>query len=404
MPDLIFVSLENWDEIWRRNQFVCAEWARRHPQATVLFVGLPINVSNAVRRGQLRRIFAARSYPPAVEGANVVVTHPLKLLPDSIGLGRWINAAMFRRHVKKEVRRLGLERPMLWLNPQSAVHMVGRMNEAGCIYDVTDDWTALSQSESLRKRIIADDAELCGKADAVIVCSQRLLEMKRAMARRVHLIPNGVEVEHYAGVTKEGPVPETARGWAKPVFGYTGTAHPDRVDVKLVAELSERLAQHGKGSLVFVGPNHLPGDVVGQLTARGNVYFTGAVPYLKIPEYMRAFDVCVVPHRMSAFTESLNPIKLFEYLAAGKPIVATDVAGFRDFPELVRIARTADEFFDQMLLALQEGDSKLQARRDEAAKHSWKLRVDQIEEVLMSIGRQPIEPSMKKSELSGAAV
>jgi glycosyltransferase involved in cell wall biosynthesis len=156
--------------------------------------------------------------------------------------------------------------------------------------------------------------------------------------------------------------------------------------------------------LVFVGPNHLPGDVVGQLTARGNVYFTGAVPYLKIPEYMRAFDVCVVPHRMSAFTESLNPIKLFEYLAAGKPIVATDVAGFRDFPELVRIARTADEFFDQMLLALQEGDSKLQARRDEAAKHSWKLRVDQIEEVLMSIGRQPIEPSMKKSELSGAAV
>jgi len=97
---------------------------------------------------------------------------------------------------------------------------------------------------------------------------------------------------------------------------------------------------------------------------------------------MRAFDVCITPHRVTAFTESLNPIKLWEYMAAGKPIVSTDIAGFRDYPSLVRIARDADSFLDAVREALAEDPKTAALRQSQAAGHSWEQRLDAIEAII----------------------
>jgi glycosyltransferase involved in cell wall biosynthesis len=129
------------------------------------------------------------------------------------------------------------------------------------------------------------------------------------------------------------------------------------------------------------------------------VHFTGPVSYQRIPEYMRAFDVCIVPHRMTPFTESLNPIKLWEYLAVGKPIVATPVAGFRDYPQFVSLAATADQFLAAMQAALTEDPGSAPARRAEAAKHSWVSRVDQIETVLADSVERRKRAAAQKSHL-----
>ncbi|HZK82788.1 MAG TPA: glycosyltransferase, partial [Humisphaera sp.] len=86
-----------------------------------------------------------------------------------------------------------------------------------------------------------------------------------------------------------------------------------------------------------------------------------------------------------AFTESLNPIKLFEYLAAGKPIVATDVAGFREAFPWVRIANTPGEFVQAALESLNEDSSLAASRHEESRRHSWKARVDQVEEFIASL-------------------
>jgi glycosyltransferase involved in cell wall biosynthesis len=257
--------------------------------------------------------------------------------------------------------------------------MVGRMGEAAAIYDVTDDWTSFEQSAALARRTRMQDEELARRADAVIVCSKRLFEMKQGLARRLYLIENGVHAEHYSDVLKEGPVPEAAGAWAKPVFGYTGTVHPERVDVGLVEALAKRM---DRGSMVFVGPNHLSVDDQARLAETGKIHFVGPVPYSELPKFMRAIDVCIVPHRMTAFTESLNPIKLWEYMAVGKPIVATDVAGFRDFSDLVRIARSPEGFLSAMWLAEREGTERAAARHDVARQHSWSTRVDQIVTVI----------------------
>ena len=385
MNDLIFVSMESWDEVWRRNQFICAELATRHPDRKILFVGLPVDVSNLLRRGRWMELLVCRT--TTVDGlSNIVSTRPVKLFPNSLGLGRRINELMFRRHVRRLARKLHLCNPALWLNPHSAVHMAGAMKESCVIYDITDDWTTITQSPRQTKLVMSQDEALCRRADATIVCSDRLLEMKKPIARRLFLVPNGVDCRHYQDVSGGGDLlPDAASRWLRPVYGYTGTVHPDRVDVELVREFALRV----DGTVVLVGPDMLPRAAKARLNLP-NIVIHGPVPYQQLPRYMKAFDVSIVPHRMTVFTESLNPIKLWEYLAAGKPIVSTDVAGFRDYPRLVRLARSADEFVAAARAALDESSgnaskSPSSERRRIAAENSWSRRVDEIERIIDGI-------------------
>jgi glycosyltransferase involved in cell wall biosynthesis len=380
MNDIVFVSLETWDEIWRRNQFLCAEFSKRHPGRKILFIGPPVDVSNMVRSGNFRDLAKGRQrslpdYP------NITVTRPLKLAPTTLSFGKAINELMARRHLRRMMRIRGLRRPVLWLNPHSALHLVGRIDAAGVVYDITDDWTRFrDQSERARTLVIEQDAMLCRKADAVIVCSDDLRRSKEGVASNLHLIPNGVDAVHYRGVLDAGgPLPAAAESWAKPVLGYTGTIHSERVDLNLI----EALARHFSGGTVaLVGPVMLAQAERERLRGCRNVAFIGAVSYREIPDYMRAFDVCITPHRVTPFTESLNPIKLWEYLAAGKPIVSTKVAGFRDYPELVDCAADTDGFINAVHRALHDSPLKGRLRQEEAERHSWSSRAQLAEEVM----------------------
>jgi len=383
---MIFVSLEDWDEVWRRNQFLCAGLARRFPDRKILFVGLPRDVSHGLRRG---RLGALRAEPLAAvpEYPNITLLHPLKVFPNTLAWGRRANEALARRQIRQAAATMGMERPLLWLNPHSAVHMAGRMGERAVVYDITDDWISPAQSERMRRLTTAQDAALCGRADAVIVCSQKLYDMKRGLTSSLHLVPNGVDAAHYRSVLDaDGPRPEATRGWRGPAFGYAGTIHPERVDVALVEHLARAFPQ---GTVALVGPDLLTGPDRARLDALGNVARLGAVPYSCLPDYLRAFDVCITPHCMSEFTESLNPIKLWEYLAAGKPIVSTDVAGFRDYPHLVHLAATPDAFVAACRDALREPPATSAARQMEAQKHTWDARVDCVLSVLERLGDAP---------------
>jgi glycosyltransferase involved in cell wall biosynthesis len=132
----------------------------------------------------------------------------------------------------------------------------------------------------------------------------------------------------------------------------------------------------------LIGPNHLKASAHARLKALENIYIPGQAPYAHLPKLMRGFDVCITPHLVTPFTESLNPLKLWEYLAAGKPIVSTDVAGFRDYPRHVRIAQDAESFLCAVRAGLREPPAAAQSRRVEAERHSWEVRLDAIEEVM----------------------
>lgn len=346
-----------------------------------MFVEPANDWSSGLRRGDMSQFAARRGAWSPAGLENILVVRPVKVAPKSWRLGRAINARLSARLIQAQLRRNGWSEPVLWINDHGSHHLAGRFGSIATIYDITDDWTACESNPDYKRVIEMQDDDLCRRADEVIGCSEKLADLKQQFVRpdHLHLIPNGVDANHYRMVLDgDGPLPTDTAQWPRPVFGYTGTVHPDRVDVSLV----EHLAKSTDGSVVLLGPNHLLEKDLRRLNALGNAYMPGPRPYQQIPQYMRAFDVCITPHRMTPFTESLNPIKLWEYLAAGKPIVSTDVAGFRDYPELVSLARSPGEFIAACQMALREGTAKCDRRRDEARKHSWKSRVDEIERVI----------------------
>ena len=457
MRDLIFLSLENWDEIWRRNQFVCAELARRFPQKRILFVGKSLFTPHLARmarsspgRRAVKTMLTNRFWS-VPDHPNIHVFNPVKPFPNPVPGGRAFNENTVAAQIRGAARRAGLSDPLLWINPYDAGFLIGRLGERGVVYDITDDWELAAKTPEIRARIAALDRDLCRRADLTMVCSQALFDGRREVAKNLLLVPNGVDAAHYArlddfdrretgnfdekGVfhaqnspksddfakkaalgaenganfdpnganepetvqnqsetvqkapnqatpnqaTPNQVAPENAKktAWPRPVFGYTGTLHRERIDLDLVLQLARA---HPSGSVVLVGPQNWTDDSLREAIAKQpNLHAPGPVPYARIPEIMARFDVCIVPHRRSEFVESLNPIKLWEYLACGKPIAAMDVAGFRDFPHLVRLANDARGFIGACRAALGEVNgekSLLDARRSEARGHSWTARVN----------------------------
>ena len=379
---LVFVSLEPWDEIWRRNQFLCDGLLRRSESTQILFVQPPYDNSYAVRSRNFAKIRRSASLVSGGYEGRLQLFTPTKWFPNSLPLGRKLNESYLTKQVKRVLALLGWSATHLWINQHEAASLIDCEIAPQSVYDITDDWTKFSGNQSQLDLVQSQDHKLCAEASHVIVCSDQLFEDKRNLVQssRLHLIPNGVHVEHYQAVMDYSkslhPVTDN---WKKPVFGYTGTIHGDRVDVELISRIAKTNPQ---ATIAMVGPNLL--DAADRLTLsnHSNIVFTGAKPYAELPDIMRAFNVCVVPHVVTSFTESLNPIKLWEYLASGKPIVSTNVAGFKDFPGLVNVSDSLEGFLKNLDAALNEEPSLASARQSVAQQHSWDNRIDQVVQIL----------------------
>ncbi|MEY2597781.1 MAG: hypothetical protein RLZZ142_40 [Verrucomicrobiota bacterium] len=391
MRDVVFVSLEDWDEVWRRNQFLCAEWLRRFPGMRILFVGRPKDYSRALRRWEwepLRRPLLKHS----TEFPGLSVLCPRKWAPNSNWVGRWFNERSLRRQVHWAMRGLAMRNPILWINDHFAGHLAGRLDERAVVYDITDDWVQMpSTPAALRARIAEADRSLCRRADLVVVCSRALEASRAGGVRRLERVPNAVDAAHYAsaaGARRRFPGKAISASGAEesPVFGYLGTLHGDRLDIPLL----ETLARARPGwRFVLCGPDHLEREERLRLEVLRNLEIRRPVPYAEVPGVLAEFDVCMVPHRCNAFTESLNPIKLWEYFACGRPIASTPVAGFVDYPQWVHLGGGAQGFERACCEALEEPVDAAGERLGVARQHSWQERVAHLHEIFRQEGWVP---------------
>lgn len=378
-PDMIFVSMENWDEVWRRNLFVCSKLAKRFPDSKILFCGLPNDISRSMRIGSFREL----SYPSTwtVPGySNIIVTRPPKIVPNRFKWARKVNEIIFRTHVCNVAKKIGIKDPILWLNAHYSVHMAGKMKERMIVYDITDDWALMAGQSQKEKTLISyQDRELCKIADIVIVCSKALEESRKPLCKKILLLPNGVDVDHYKNALKSNKG-RNKRKWPVPVFGYTGTIDSYRIDINIIVALARAFPG---GSVVLAGPIYLGNKETSLLTRERNIHLTGAIPYANIVDYVKDFDVCIAPYMESGFADSLNPLKLWEYLACGKPIVSTNISSFRDFRHLCCVVSGVDEFISACRAALSENDKLVLSRISEAEKNSWNARIDCLVHNLM---------------------
>lgn len=318
---IVVASLEDWDEVWRRNQYLIDSMLHDDPTLEILFVEPPADPIHALRTGRPARPGRGLRVVDGY-GGRLRTLQPTKLLPRRFGATA---DAQLARSVRAAVRRLGWNSPTLWINDPDWLPLLISSGWP-CVYDITDDWVLADRGNREHDRLVFADAQLLERAGEVVVCSPSLA-LSKGQVREVTLIRNAVDVARYRQ-SRERPadVPESAFAL------YAGTLHEDRLDVDLVLSTAEKLGESG-GSLVLVGPNVLTAHNTARLAASPNVVVLGARPKDSIPAYLQHSHALVVPHIVDDFTDSLDPLKLYEYLAVGRPIVSTPVAGFRELAQ-----------------------------------------------------------------------
>lgn len=320
MTDVVVLSLERWDDVWRRNQHLIAGLLHRDPTLRVLFVEPAVDaLHDLLQRQRPRWPRGLRPGPPLPSGP----TRRLWLLESAKWLPRRLAPAVDARLASKVVaatRRLDFKAPTLWVNDPDGAAVLD-VTGWPALYDITDDWLLADRPAGETDRRARAEAILMERVSQVVVCSPELARTK-GQQRDVVLVPNAVDVEAYQRPQgRPGDLP------SGPYALYVGTVHRDRMDIELCVDTA--LALQGHGRLVIVGPVALSAGDRGQLE-RAGVVLVGPRPASQVPAYLQHADVLVVPHVVTPFTDSLDPIKLYEYQAVGRPVVSTSVAGFRD--------------------------------------------------------------------------
>lgn len=361
--DVVVVSLEAWDNVWRRNQHLVDGLLGHDPDMRVLFVEPPrdslhdLLTGRGFSRGRGARVHAGHD-------GRLVLFQPTKLLPRVVG---GASDRLWRRQVLREISRLGMRRPLVWVNDAQGAEIV-RSRDWPALYDITDDWLLARRPARALRRFARNEKILFERCREVVVCSAALATSRGAQ-RKVRLIPNAVDVARYRHPAPHPP--DLPAGVAL----YAGTLHEDRLDVDLVARCAKHLA--AEGDVVLVGPDALSATSRATLISAG-VLLLGPRPHTEIPAYLQHADVLIVPHLVDSFTDSLDPIKLYEYRAVGRPVVSTAVAGFRDSAAPAVVVATADEFPTVVLSAIRKPGATVR----DADVPDWSARVADMVAVL----------------------
>lgn len=353
--------MEPWDDVWRRNQFLVDALLRRSAALRVLFVEPPADVLYEITKRRQPTMPRTRSLR---SDGRLHALRPLKPLPRRVGS---LADRALQRRVIGAARRFGFTHPTLWLNDVTYAPLIQRTGWP-TVYDVTDDWLLAPFSRRVIDRLRGLDAIALANADEVVVCSPALAA-SRGAARDVTLVANGVDSEHF-----RRPRPRPLDLPPAPTVVYVGTLHDSRLDVELVVELAKSLT---KLSVVLVGPDALPTATRHRLVATPNIRMLGPRPYADVPAYLQHADIVIMPHLVTPFTDSLDPIKAYECLAVRTPTVATPVAGFRGLDRYMTIA--AREFFvDAVDVILRTPPARVPAE----PVGSWEMRASEFGLVL----------------------
>ncbi len=379
--DILCFAPGPWDDIWRNRHQIMTRLAQAN---RVLYIEPWPNLRPMLREWRSGRLRLAEFRGPDLTqvGPSLFVYRPPDWAPRAARFPlRTATEAVYMVSLRRVLKRLQIREPILWLFLPDMEVFVGRFDEKLVIYHMVDEYSGYhGVGESWRAVMQSMEERLARKADLVFVSSPTLLERKKALNECVYLIPNAVDYDTFAAISlSEDDPPEDIADLAPPVVGYVGAIN-DKLDVDLLA----RIAGSARGwSVLLVGPVRIEDAgsqrALEQLRELPRVRFLGRRDVTDVPRYISACDVCLLPYRINEWTRNIDSLKLYEYLACGKPVVATDVPAVRRFGEVVEIATGETDFLARMNAALQLDSPLLQSRRrDVAAQHTWEHRVASI--------------------------
>lgn len=277
-------------------------------------------------------------------------------------------------------------------NPYQAGVLPREFGARLSIYQCIDDMREEAYTARHGARL---ENEVIRKTDLAFVTSTNLLRLKKPLNPNTHVLHNAADISIFQkAMENDLPRPPELVGISSEIIGFTGNLDPNRIDYRLLKMVAERNASK---TLVLVGPVNSNGVREVGLDRRPNVVFTGGKHISELPAYLQHFDVVLIPFLVNKLTSSIYPLKINEYLAAGKPVVSTNFsADIRSFENDIYLARNAEEFTGLIPRAIAEDSPRLMAQRlATARRNTWTERVKQFWKV---VNRQ-LEESWTISEI-----
>lgn len=320
------------------------------------------------------RLGQIREGPRRASDAITVLTPWQVPLPGS-GLARQANRMLVRQAVGRVLGDLPAQPVQIWSFAPDVADMVGLFGEELVLYYCVDAFGEFAGYD--RALIARRERELIARSDVVITTSPPLYEAKRRLHPNVHQLEHGVDHEHLSrALSDQVVVPDELHNLPRPILGFVGVVG-DWVDVELIAGLARRRPQ---ASVVIIGPQAAPKGPAANLP---NVHWLGPRDHSLLPAYLKGFDVGLIPFRHVPLAHNANPIKLYEYLAAGVPTVSTVLPAVKPIAGSVWLADDAeataaacDEAIRHNLPADRGARSRLMLAE------SWEQRLEQLSEIV----------------------
>ncbi len=392
--DILCISSIDWDFIWQGHQEIMSTWAKQGHR--VLFIeNTGIRAVNWSDLPRLRKRFSHWQHSTRgfrQERPNLYVYSPLGMPFPYSRLAQMVNHLLLSWDLHRWMQVMQFDNPVVWsfLPTPLAMDLIRSVNPRLVIYYCIDNFAASSLSA---KKVLQAERRMFEMSDMVFVTSEQLFQYASRYNRHVHRFPFGVNFDLFEQVrnSNHSEEPEDLQAIPSPRIGYVGGIHR-WVDLDLIGEVAR---QRPELHFVLVGP--LQTDV-SRLQALGNVHLLGAKPHALLPEYIRAFDACMIPYRLTDYTDNVYPTKLNEYLAMGKPVVSTPLKEVSLFNKrhgpLIALGTTAGEFGAQIKAVLQQGEDHQAQRIAVARENSWQLKTTQMADL---IERRMIERTSAKA-------
>ncbi len=392
MYDIVVFPFHDWKKcqsqgLVRRDTQIVAGLARLPSVGTVLVVDRPVSLPMLAYNALVRQRSIVRGGRLVLrQGLTCVnrLSEKLYVLDmvvlDVVSALRLRNAwwpyIMGRESVLQRARRsasaLGMSEPVLWLFTPISTPAIGRFGERLVVFDAIDNWVEHEGMLPYRDAARKGYEDVKRKADLAFCVSEDMQAALSGGRPRALWIPNGVDAELFR--PSDSSASGGGRGTMRPRIGYVGV-----IDSRLDVALLRHCARSRPGlSFELVGPVR-DRSIPAALSRLPNVRLLGSRMYEEMPACINGFDVCLIPHKVNRYTDGMNPLKLYEYLACGKPVVSTPVAGTAAFSDVVAIAGSPSEFLAAIDSSLSSQIAADAARRRNAVlAHSWHSRIERM--------------------------
>lgn len=303
--------------------------------------------------------------------------YSLIIFPSHNRLARALNTYLNVFMIRFACIKYKFNQPILWFVAPHIAYFLDYLPKNLVVYYCTDK---VSQMPGVNIAAIeAMEDKLLKQANLVFATAQHLLDRlnEKNLNKNIFYSPHAVDYQHFAKAQdKPLTLAQELKELRHPIIGYVGLLER-WIDIELIGYIAK---QRPNWSVVLIGRVAVNID---ELKKENNIYFLGVKPYEQLPNYMKNFDVCISPFRINELTKSVNPIKLKEYLASGKPIVSSGLPEIEKFKDMVEIADSYEEFVNKIQdVLINDNQEKIRIRMEFVSQDSWPNRVEKISQII----------------------